>query len=137
MLFTIRKCVGLVALATTALAADKTASATISSASSEATPCVAHSLSGAFFDLRPDTAVIAEKNSKVPKGVPTEDYVARGWDLGYNFTLNICGAVVKPVDSVVGLKESQYKNVSAWYEKSGKVYSLGYVDFSSGQGAYG
>ncbi len=51
--------------------------------------------------------------------------MARGWDLGFNFTLNICGSVVKPVDDVVGLGESQARNVSAYYEKGGKVYSIG------------
>ncbi len=113
------------ALAATALAADKTASSTTSSVTVEATPCVAHSASGAFYDLRPDTALIAEKDGKLAKGVPTVDYLARGYDFGYNFTLNICGPVVKPVDDVVGLRESEYKNVSAYYKKGDKVYSLG------------
>ncbi len=116
----------LATLVATALAADQTSPSSTSSAAAEATPCVAHSASGSFFDLRPDTAVAIEKDGpKPPKNALTVDYIARGWDLGFNFTLNICGSVVKPVDDVVGLKESQARNVSAYYEKGGKVYSIG------------
>jgi cation-dependent mannose-6-phosphate receptor len=89
------------------------------------TPCVATSTSGAFFDLRPDAAVVVAEGEKVPKGVPTEDYVARGWDYGYNFTLNICNPVVKKVEDIVGVDKSLWKNVSAYYQTKGKIYSLG------------
>lgn len=123
----------LAALAATAAAAvtDKaSASSTTTTAAAEATACVAHSASGAFFDLRPDTAIVVEKDGpktpKTPKNVPTADYIARGYEMGFNFTLNICGPVVKPVDEVVGLKKAEYRNVSAYYEQGGKVYSVGY-----------
>ena len=122
----------LVALAATAAAAvaDKASASSTTTAAAEATACVAHSASGAFFDLRPDTAVVVEKDGpktpKTPKNVPTMDYTARGYEMGFNFTLNICGPVVKPVDEVVGLKKSEYRNVSAYYEQGGKVYSIGY-----------
>ncbi|KAM7201130.1 cation-dependent mannose-6-phosphate receptor [Rhypophila sp. PSN 637] len=90
-----------------------------------ATACVATSTSGAFFDLRPDTAVVIAEGEKPGRGVKTEDYLARGYDYGYNFTLNICGAVVKGIEDVVGVDKSDWKNISAYYEEKGKVYSLG------------
>lgn len=90
------------------------------------TPCVATSTSGAFFDLRPDAAVAVVEGEKPQRGIPTEDYIARGWDYGSNFTLNICNAVIKTAEDVVGVEESLWKNISAYYKTGGKVYSLGY-----------
>jgi cation-dependent mannose-6-phosphate receptor len=101
-------------------------SKTSSSSTPVVTPCVATATSGAFFDLRPDTAVIIAEGEKHHKGIPTEDYMARGWDYGTNFTLNICDAVVKRIDDVVGVEESLWRNVSAYYKADGKIYSLGY-----------
>ncbi|KAL2259634.1 hypothetical protein VTK26DRAFT_6625 [Humicola hyalothermophila] len=98
---------------------------TTATATPVVTPCVATATSGAFFDLRPDTAVVVAEGEKPPKGVPTEDYVARGWDYGYNFTLNICDPVVKEVEDVEGVDESLWRNVSAYYTTEGKIYSLG------------
>ncbi|KAG7291035.1 hypothetical protein NEMBOFW57_001044 [Staphylotrichum longicolle] len=102
-----------------------TTTKTASTSTPVVTPCVATATSGAFFDLRPDTAVVYAEGEKHVKGVPTEDYVARGWDYGSNFTLNVCNAVVKKVTDVVGVERSLWKNVSAYYETKGKVYSLG------------
>lgn len=102
------------------------ATKTTSTSTSVVTPCVATSTNGAFFDLRPDTAVVVAEGEKHVKGVPTEDYVARGWDYGSNFTLNVCNAVVKKVSDVVGVEKPLWKNISAYYENKGKVYSLGY-----------
>lgn len=99
---------------------------TVSTTTPVATLCVATATSGAFFDLRPDTAVIVAEGEKHHKGIHTEDYVARGWDYGSNFTLNICDAVVKKIGDVVGVEESLWRNVSAYYKVEGKVYSLGY-----------
>ncbi|KAK4172517.1 mannose-6-phosphate receptor binding domain-containing protein [Triangularia setosa] len=94
------------------------------------TPCVATATTGAgaFFDLRPDTAVVVPEGEKPPKGLPIEDYVARGWDYGSNFTLNFCSPVVKKVEDVVGLDKDLWQNVSAYYETKGKVYALGLSD---------
>lgn len=90
-----------------------------------ATACTAISTSGgSFFDLRPDIAVAPTKDGK-HKSSKSDDYTARGYDYGYNFTLNICDAVIKPPERVVGIEESLWKNVSAYYEKDGKAYSLG------------
>ncbi|KUI64541.1 hypothetical protein VM1G_00615 [Cytospora mali] len=89
------------------------------------TACTALSSSGgSYFDLRPDIAVAPTKDGK-HKSSKSEDYIARGYDYGYNFTLNICDAVIDPPEKVVGVDEPLWKNVSAYYEKDGKVYSLG------------
>jgi cation-dependent mannose-6-phosphate receptor len=91
----------------------------------EATPCVATSSSGAFYDLRPDIAVAATDGRKGHKG-QTEDYVyAKPHDWHYNFTMNVCAPVVQEVKDVVGVDKAMWKNVSAYYEQDGKVYSLG------------
>ncbi|KAK3358058.1 mannose-6-phosphate receptor binding domain-containing protein [Lasiosphaeria hispida] len=117
----------LAALVGVALAEEKESSTKVvsSTTSSTVTPCVATATSGAFYDLRPDTAVVVAEGAKAPKGVPTEDYLARGWDYGSNFTLNICGAVVKRVGDVEGVDKASWKNISAYYEHGGKTYSLG------------
>lgn len=92
-----------------------------------ATPCMASSTSGAFYDLRPDIAVKpAADGSKPPfYGMPEDDYHARGWDYGRNFTLNICEPVVTPPESVIGVKEELWRNISAYYTSKGDTYSLG------------
>jgi cation-dependent mannose-6-phosphate receptor len=82
--------------------------------------------SGAFFDLRPDMAVVAEEG-KSHRGLVVKDYHAKGHDYGKNFTINICGAVVEPVLDVMGVNQSLWANVSAYYESHGKVYSIGFV----------
>jgi cation-dependent mannose-6-phosphate receptor len=89
------------------------------------TACTATATGGkAYFDLRPDIAV-APKTRK-HKRAKSEDYTARGYDYGYNFTLNICEAVIQKPEKVVGIDEALWKNVSAYYEgKDGKTYSLG------------
>ncbi|KAK0712005.1 mannose-6-phosphate receptor binding domain-containing protein [Lasiosphaeris hirsuta] len=119
----------LAALAGVSLAAEEKESSSTkvvsSTTSSTVTPCVATATSGAFYDLRPDTAVVVAEGAKAPKNVPTEDYLARGWDYGSNFTLNICGAVVKRVGDVEGVEKGSWKNISAYYEHEGKTYSLG------------
>jgi cation-dependent mannose-6-phosphate receptor len=115
----------LAALVGVAFAADKDPAKTTSSATPIVTPCVATATSGAFYDLRPDVAVVVAEGAKPPRGALTEDYLARGYDYGSNFTLNICGAVVKKVEDVVGIDKPLWKNISAHYEAKGKVYSLG------------
>jgi cation-dependent mannose-6-phosphate receptor len=89
-------------------------------------PCTAHSTNEAFFDLRPDVAVAPEEGEK-RKAFRATDYTARGYDYNANFTLNICAAVVKPPKEAVGISDKLLRNVSAYYEKKGKIYSLGYV----------
>lgn len=126
-------------------AADKSssasASATTTAAATKVTlPCTATSTAGTFFDLRLDTAVRLEEgdggegisgggNSDAAKahkkGAPIVDYVARGYDVGYNFTLNICGPLVKPVREFEGVEKAKWANVSAYYSHKGDVFSLG------------
>jgi len=120
-----RLLIALAAMAGLAYAEKDATKASSSSTTSTTTACVATSTSGAFFDLRPDTAIHAEEGAKTPKGAPTVDYVARGYDYGANFTLNICGAVVKKVEDAVGIEKQSWKNISAYYETKGKVFSLG------------
>ncbi|KAI0181128.1 mannose 6-phosphate receptor domain-containing protein [Hypoxylon sp. FL1284] len=106
-------------LASVSLAADADKTTT-------STACTASSTSGAFFDLRPDTALKkGPDGEKRANGAPTVDYHARGYDYGSNFTLNICGAVVEPVESVIGVEDSKWQNISAYYTSKGDVYSLG------------
>ncbi|KAI1097485.1 mannose 6-phosphate receptor domain-containing protein [Jackrogersella minutella] len=92
------------------------------------TACTASSTSGAFFDLRPDMALKLNPGGSKPahsNGAPVIDYKARGYDYGSNFTMNICGAVVEPVDGVIGVDSGKWQNVSAYYTSKGDVYSLG------------
>ena len=80
--------------------------------------------SGAFFDLRPDIAHPPVKGKQHKTGI-TKDYHSRGHDYGKNFTLNICGPVVDPVEDVVGVSKGVWANVSAYYTYHGDVYSIG------------
>lgn len=89
--------------------------------------CTAYSHNtGAFFDLRPAKASKPGEGKSRKRG-PTEDYHIRGYDYGRNFTLNICGPVVDPVEDVVGLGKDEWKNVGAYYTYKGEVYSIGLV----------
>ncbi|PHH55431.1 hypothetical protein CFIMG_000515RA [Ceratocystis fimbriata CBS 114723] len=117
---------GSLSLATANIASASTSSLPSSSTVAPAA-CTATSVStlGGFFDLRPDIAVPAPKDAPKVKGVRNTDYEARGWDYGYNFTLNVCSSVVAPVKDVVGIEKSQWQNVSAYYTHEDKVYSLG------------
>ncbi|OTA60825.1 mannose 6-phosphate receptor domain-containing protein [Hypoxylon sp. EC38] len=111
----------LLSLASISLAADPDKTTT-------STACTASSTSGAFFDLRPDMALKLNPDGSKPahsNGNPVVDYKARGYDYGSNFTLNICGAVVEPVEDVIGVDENKWQNVSAYYTSKGDVYSLG------------
>jgi len=89
-------------------------------------PCTIRSAaSGAFFDLNPlhirDPALSTSENPR------NYSWNTTGYDMGYNFTLNFCGGVVENLEEkgVVGLDRSLWRNVSAFYEKEGKIYSIG------------
>lgn len=115
-------------LLATAAAGVNAAAAGTATTTTSAPACTATSLTnGGFFDLRPDTAVAPPKDGKPHKSGNFKDYHSRGWDYGKNFTLNICGSVVEPVSDVVGLKKSQWANVSAYYTSHDSIYSLGFV----------
>jgi cation-dependent mannose-6-phosphate receptor len=92
-------------------------------------PCVARSpTSGLYFDLNaislspPET----KNGKKVEKDAREESWHARGHDYPANFTINICAPVIEDVKDVVGIESSRWKNVSAYYEQAGKIYSIGY-----------
>lgn len=68
-----------------------------------------------------------EEGKKASKDDRTESWHARGWDYGANFTLNICAPVIEDLENVSGLSSKEYRNVSAFYKKGSKTYSLGTV----------
>lgn len=73
-----------------------------------------------FFDLRP--------LRRVPDMTPPhKDWTAKGQDYNTNFTINVCGPVLADKAHVEGVDEAARMNVSAFYEKGGKIYSIGYV----------
>ncbi|KAI1124775.1 mannose-6-phosphate receptor binding domain-containing protein [Nemania abortiva] len=112
----------LLSFTSTALAADAEPTTTT-------TACTASSTSGAFFDLRPDAAIKPKPDGSRPshsRGAPLTDYKARGFDYGSNFTLNICNAVVEPIEDVQDIEESKWQNISAYYVSKGEYYSLGF-----------
>ncbi|RYC57361.1 hypothetical protein CHU98_g8851 [Xylaria longipes] len=118
----------LLALTSTAVASDAEATATTTT-----TACTASSTSGAFFDLRPDAAIKPKPDGSRPahsRSAPLTDYKARGWDYGSNFTLNICNAVVEPIEDVKYIDESKWQNISAYYVSKGEYYSLGFQSAS-------
>ncbi|KAH8153224.1 uncharacterized protein LAJ45_02811 [Morchella importuna] len=84
-------------------------------------PCTATSpTSGNFFDLRPLIRTTEKKSADT-------DWVAKGLDYNANFTINICAPVLADVTQVEGIKGDAKKNVSAFYEKDGEMYSIGSV----------
>lgn len=90
-------------------------------------PCTLHSPNtGSFFDVRPISLHPLKEGEKPHKDQRTQSWHARGWDYPANFTLNICAPVLEPIKSVVGVKDSLWQNVSAYYELHGKTYSIGY-----------
>lgn len=89
-------------------------------------PCTIKSpTSGAYFDLNPIRVQLPEEGKKAAKDARNTSWPARGWDYGANFTINFCSPVVEELENVVGVDKSEWKNVAAYYEKAGKVYSLG------------
>jgi len=87
-------------------------------------PCTIHSpTSHAFFDLNP--LHIEDPTTSKAKHPRTYSYNTTGWDIGYNFTMNFCGPVVEELEGVVGVDKEVWRNVSAYYKKEGKVYSIG------------
>lgn len=96
----------------------------------ELEPCTIRSLhSTAFFDLKkiakyPPTEKDFERHKDDPDW-DVRSYHVKGHDYGANFTLNFCAAVVENVIDVEGIDEDLWRNVSAFYEKDGKNYSIG------------
>jgi cation-dependent mannose-6-phosphate receptor len=89
-------------------------------------PCTARSSkTGSFYDLTSLSLSLSGDRDKPAKGARTESWRSTGYDYGSNFTLNFCAPVLEKVGNVVGIKESLWQNVSAYYEQAGKIYSIG------------
>ena len=93
-------------------------------------PCTAESTtSGNFFDINPlqiqPPSSDSPSKSKKKDNADLHSWHARGYDYHANFTLNFCGPVVEKLDDVEDLQKSMWKNVSAYYEKSGRTYAIG------------
>lgn len=98
------------------------------------TPCVARSpTTGLYFDLNAISLSPPEKKDgkKALKDAREDSWYAKGHDYPANFTINICAPVIENVTGVVGVESSRWKNVSAYYERDEKVYSIGYGRSSS------
>ena len=94
-------------------------------------PCVARSpTSGMYFDLSAISLSPPElkDGKRVHKDDRDESWHVRGHDYGANFTLNICAPVLETVEDVVGVQSSLWKNISAYYVRDNKTYSIGYGD---------
>ncbi|KAK0934323.1 Cation-independent mannose-6-phosphate receptor CI-MPR [Friedmanniomyces endolithicus] len=118
-------------LALVSPSATATPSATSTSAAKPSTtpplPCTIRSPNThAFFDLNP--LHISDPATSTSKHPRDRSWNATGWDMGYNFTMNFCGGVVEDLGErggVVGVEKGLWRNVSAFYEMGGKVYSIG------------
>lgn len=89
-------------------------------------PCtITSSTSGSFFDLNAITVVPLEDRKKSEEDDRKESWHAKGYDYGANFTLNFCAPVIENLTDVVGVDEKRWGNVSAYYVKGGKTYSIG------------
>lgn len=91
--------------------------------------CIARSpTTGLFFDLNAISLSPPEMKGgkKVSQDARDDSWHAKGHDYPANFTINICAPVIENVTNVVGVESSRWKNVSAYYERDEKVYSIGY-----------
>ncbi|PGH17359.1 hypothetical protein AJ79_01243 [Helicocarpus griseus UAMH5409] len=91
-------------------------------------PCTIFSpTTGAYFDL--NTIALFPPEMKDGKKVRNDDrdqsWHAKGYDYPANFTINICAPVIEDLKDVVGVEESKWANVSAYYTLDGKTYSIG------------
>jgi cation-dependent mannose-6-phosphate receptor len=90
-------------------------------------PCTVRSTTtGSFFDLS-SLKLVSPQDSKDKLTTPANSWLVKGYDYGANFSMNICGPVVEALEDVVGVKEGLWQNISAYYQKDGKTFSMGYV----------
>lgn len=92
-------------------------------------PCtVKSSITNSFFDLsRINIQPPPEDGKKASSSARESSWHARGYDYGANFTLNICGPVIEPLEDVVGIDRKDWGRIGGFYEMNGKNYSLGYA----------
>lgn len=88
-------------------------------------PCTVKSPSLGFFDLRPIIVPKIDENSEHTGKEKTTSWQSKGHDYPGNFSINFCAPVVEDVKDVVGVEEGMWRNVSAFYELDGKVFSIG------------
>ncbi|QSS52540.1 vacuolar sorting receptor [Histoplasma capsulatum var. duboisii H88] len=91
-------------------------------------PCTIFSpTTGAYFDLNAIalSPPVIKDGKKVHNKDREESWHAKGYDYPANFTLNICAPVIEDLKDVVGVDESKWANVSAYYTLDGKMYSIG------------
>ncbi|KAL8690494.1 MAG: hypothetical protein Q9218_004070 [Villophora microphyllina] len=89
-------------------------------------PCTIFSpTTNAYYDLNPLTVLPLKDHKKAHKDDRAESWHARGYGMGTNFTLNFCAPVIETIEKAVDIKESQLKNISAFYEWKEKTYSIG------------
>ena len=68
----------------------------------------------------------SEDGKKKDKDDKETSWKANGYDYKSNFTMNFCAPVVEQLKDVEGVDDKLWRNVSAFYEKDGKTYSIGY-----------
>ncbi|KAF9895364.1 Cation-independent mannose-6-phosphate receptor CI-MPR [Aspergillus nanangensis] len=115
------------ALGLLVLLASPIATASDSSSGEVISPCVARSpTTGLYYDLNAlSLAPPSTDDDKSRKNTREESWRAKGHDYNANFTLNVCAPVVENIEDVVGVDSARWGNVSAYYEKEDKVYSIG------------
>lgn len=91
-------------------------------------PCTIFSpTTGAYYDLNTITVLPPTEHKRAHKDELPHSWKAKGYDYGTNFTINFCAPVIESLEDVVGVEESLWKNISAYYMFDGKTYSIGWV----------
>lgn len=90
-------------------------------------PCTIFSpFTGAYYDLNSIAVQPLVDHKPAHKDDRTESWHARGYDYGTNFTVNFCRPVIEDISDVVGVDNSLWKNISAYYKIGDKTFSIGY-----------
>jgi len=89
-------------------------------------PCTIISpTSGSFYDLNSIAVLPQQEGKKAHSEDRLESWHARGYDYGANFSINFCHPVVEKLEDVIGVEEENWKNISAFYIKGKRTYSIG------------
>lgn len=103
----------------------------ISAESKDPKPCtIVSPVTEAYYDLNTIAVRPLIDHKPAHKDDKKESWHARGYDYGTNFTLNFCRPVIEDLQDVVGVHESHWQNVSAFYRYNDKIYSIGCVHVS-------
>lgn len=91
-------------------------------------PCTITSpTSGSFYDLNIIAVLPLVDGKKPHKNDRNESWHAKGYDYEADFTLNFCAPVIEELEDVEGVQKKSWGNVSAYYIKDKKTYSIGCV----------